>query len=199
MRARILDAALAILSERGILAVTTKQIAREAGCSEGSLYTYFPNKESLLLAVMTERLPPFIPLLHAMMERAGDGTLREHLEEIARLATAFYRELTPIAACVLVTPELREGLRGKGLGPHRAGQTLAAYLRIEQRVGRIRAGVDLTAVATLLLGACQQRAMNMRFLDQAPDAEADGRFAADIVDALMHGLSPAHDQEATSG
>ncbi len=199
MRARILDAALAVLTERGILALTTKEIARAAGCSEGSLYTYFANKESLLLAVMAERLPPFIPLLHAMLERAGEDTLLDHLREVARLAAQFYQKLTPIAASVLASPELSEGLRSKGLGPHRANQSLATYLRIEQRLGRIRAGVDVDVVATLLLGACQQRAMNMRFLEQTPDDEADSRFAADIVAALMHGLCPAHEEHAAAG
>lgn len=190
MRTRILDAAMTLLRERGLQAVTTKEIARVAGCSEGSLYTYFANKESLLLAVMSERLPPFIPLLHSMMERAGDDALQDHLEEIARLAAAFYMELTPIAASVLATPELAEGLRAKGLGPQRGNQTLASYLRIEQRLGRIRDDVQVDAVAALLLGACQQRAMHMQFLGQPPDKEADGRFAAAIVAVLMQGLRP---------
>jgi len=190
MRDRILDAALTVLREQGLEAATTKEIARVAGCSEGSLYTYFATKESLLLAVMTERLPPFIQLLHSMVERAGEDTLQDHLEEIARLAAAFYWELTPMAVSVLATPELAEGLRRKGLGPQRGNQTLAAYLRLEQRLGRVNAGVSIEATAALLLGACQQRAMNLQFLGQERDPEADGRFAVEIVGALMQGLRP---------
>src|SRR5438067_9234346 len=106
IRDRILDAAVAVLHERGHAGATTREIARVAGCSEGSLYTYFANKEQLLLAVMTERLPPFIPLLHALLERAGEDTLEEHLEEVARLAVPFYVQMLPLAATVLATPEL---------------------------------------------------------------------------------------------
>jgi AcrR family transcriptional regulator len=190
MRDRILDAALAVLRERGHLSATTKEIARVAGCSEGSLYTYFANKEALLLAVMTERLPPFIPLQRSMLERAGEDTLQEHLEELARLAVAFYREVLPMAVTILATPEVSQGLLSQGHGPHLANHALKSYLRLEQRLERVRAGVNLDAAATLLLGACLQRAMNMQFLDQPPDAEADRAFAHDIALTLLQGLAP---------
>src|SRR5438876_807222 len=148
IRERILDAAVAVLRQRGYAAATTKEIARVAGCSEGSLYTYFVNKEQLLLAVMAERLPPFIPLLHGLLE---------HLEEVARLALPFYVQVMPLAATVLATPELAEGLRRQNMGPHRANEGLVSYLRLEQRLGRIRAGASVEAAAALLLGACLQR------------------------------------------
>ena len=190
IRDRILDAAVAVLRERGLPAATTKEIARVAGCSEGSLYTYFANKEQLLGAVMAERLPPFIPLLHTLLERAGEDTLAEHLEEVARLALPFYVQMMPLAATVLATPELAEGLRRQGLGPHRANEGLVSYLRLEQRLGRIRAGASVEAAAALLLGACLQRAFNRQFSGQIPDASTDDHFITDLVATFMQGLQP---------
>src|SRR5689334_5595885 len=96
MRERILDAAVMVLVERGNTGATTKEIARVAGCSEGSLYTYFAGKELLMVAVMTERLPPFIPVLNALLERAGEDTVPDHLEEVARNAVPFYVRLMPL-------------------------------------------------------------------------------------------------------
>ena len=56
-RKAILGAALRIICEEG-LSATTAQIAREAGVSTGSLFTYFPNKITLLnqlyLTIKTE-------------------------------------------------------------------------------------------------------------------------------------------------
>lgn len=190
IRDRILDAALAVLRERGHAAATTKEIARVAGCSEGSLYTYFANKERLLAAVMAERLPPFIPLLHTLLERAGEDTLNEHLEELARLAVRYYVEMLPLAATLLAAPELAEGLRRQNLGPHRANEGLVSYLRLEQRLGRIRAEAILEATAALLLGACLQRAMNRQFSGETPDSTAEEHFVTDLVATLMHGLQP---------
>ncbi len=191
IRDRILDAAVTVLRERGQAAATTKEIARVAGCSEGSLYTYFATKEQLLQAVMTERLPPFIPLLHALLARAGEDTLEEHLAEVARLAVPFYAEMMPLAATALAAPDLVAGLRRQNLGPHRANESVVSYLRLEQRLGRIRAGVSLEAAASLLLGACLQRALNRPFAPQEPDAGADDRFVTDLVATLLHGLQPA--------
>lgn len=190
IRDRILDAAVAVLRDRGQAAATTKEIARVAGCSEGSLYTYFANKEQLLLAVLTERLPPFIPLLYTMLERAGEDTLEEHLVEVARLAVPFYVEMLPLATTALATPEVAAGLRRQNLGPHRANESVVSYLRLEQRLGRVRAGVNLEAAASLLLGACLQRALNQQFSSQIPDAAAYDRFVTDIVATLLHGLQP---------
>ena len=181
---------MAVLRERGPAAATTKEIARAAGCSEGSLYTYFAGKEALLVAVMAERLPPFIPMIKTLLERAGEDTVQDHLEELARVALRFYAELMPLAATVLATPDLNDSLRRQGYGPHLGNEGLASYLRLEQRLGRIHAGASPQAAAALLLGACQQRAMHLQFLGQQPDAEAVGRFVRDLVSMLMLGLQP---------
>jgi AcrR family transcriptional regulator len=191
IRDRILDAALVVLRDRGGAAATTREIARAAGCSEGSLYTYFANKEQLLLAVIAERLPPFIPLLKALFERAGEDTLDDHLREVVRLAVPFYVEVMPLTATVLATPELIDGMRRQHLGPQRANDAVVGYLRLEQRLGRIRAGASLEAAAALLLGACLQRALNRPFSAPVADTSADDRFATELVATLMQGLHPA--------
>jgi AcrR family transcriptional regulator len=49
--ARILDAAARVLQKRGVRGFTTNNVATEAGVSIGSLYQYFPGKESLLFAL----------------------------------------------------------------------------------------------------------------------------------------------------
>ena len=44
---RILDSSFKVFGEQGFQATTVKQIATGAGISSGSLYNYFPDKESL--------------------------------------------------------------------------------------------------------------------------------------------------------
>jgi AcrR family transcriptional regulator len=44
----VLDAAEALIAEDGIVRLTTNRVATRAGVSIGSLYQYFPNKESIL-------------------------------------------------------------------------------------------------------------------------------------------------------
>ncbi len=51
MQARILQAAVRVLTEEGALGFTTTAVADEAGISVGSLYQYFPNKHALVIAL----------------------------------------------------------------------------------------------------------------------------------------------------
>lgn len=50
-RKQILDAAMAMFLKKGFNGATTKEIAREAGVAEGTIYRYFKNKKELLLAL----------------------------------------------------------------------------------------------------------------------------------------------------
>jgi AcrR family transcriptional regulator len=50
-RARILDAALSLFNQRGTAAVSTNQIAAEAGLSPGNLYYHFTGKQEIIRAL----------------------------------------------------------------------------------------------------------------------------------------------------
>ncbi len=64
-RNQILDAAAKVFAEKGFHPTTIKDIATEAGIAHGSIYTYFENKNALLLgifermkaSIMQENLP----------------------------------------------------------------------------------------------------------------------------------------------
>jgi AcrR family transcriptional regulator len=51
MREDILTASIRVLRREGALRFTTPRVAEAAGISVGSLYQYFPNKESLIFAI----------------------------------------------------------------------------------------------------------------------------------------------------
>jgi AcrR family transcriptional regulator len=52
-RNQILDAAAAVFAEKGFHRATTKEIAKTAGVSEGTIYNYFDSKADLLIGIMT--------------------------------------------------------------------------------------------------------------------------------------------------
>lgn len=193
IREQILDAAEDVLRARGLARATTKEIARVAGCSEGSLYNHFDNKETLYLAVISERLPEFATLVMALEERAGTRSVRGILEEVVGAAVTFYAESVPMTAAVFATRELldrhRDGLRSRGAGPHRPLEGLAAYLRREQLLGRIAPDASAEAAAALLLGACHQRGFHAHFLDDAA-LGTDEHFIQELVATLLQGLEP---------
>ena len=59
-REMIARAALKLFAERGYERTTTREIAREAGISEGTIFKYFPTKHDLLLAFFSREA--FAPL-----------------------------------------------------------------------------------------------------------------------------------------
>jgi AcrR family transcriptional regulator len=193
-RERMVEAAERVMRERGLARSTTREIAREAGFSEGALYKHFDSKEELFLRVLAERLPSFVSLAKELPDRAGVGTVGETLGEVARTSLAFFAQGVPIIASIFSEPVLlsrhTQEIRRRGGGPQRANEAVAAYLRAEQGLGRVREDADTEAAAAMLLGACFQRAFLRQFLTEEVDPAEEESFAADVAETLMRSLSP---------
>ncbi|MFJ6571509.1 TetR/AcrR family transcriptional regulator [Streptomyces sp. NPDC091292] len=192
-RLRVLDAAYELMRTVGLARATTKEIAKAAGCSEAALYKYFASKEDLFISVLQERLPKLGPLLAHLMEEPGAHTVEENLTEIARRAALFYEQSFPIAASLYAETQLKRrhdaALRERDAGPHRPIQSLDAYLRAEQRAGRVRADADTFAAASLLLGACAQRAFAYDMTETGRPPQSLDDFAAGIARTLLAGIA----------
>ncbi|NUL02058.1 TetR/AcrR family transcriptional regulator [Streptomyces lunaelactis] len=191
-RVRLLDAAHQVMLTNGLARATTKEIAKAAGCSEAALYKYFPSKEELFVTVLKERLPRLKPLLETLVAEPGERSVEENLIEIARQAALFYAQSFPIAASLYAEPKLKQrhddAMRELGTGPHVPIRGLDAYLRTEQDAGRIRAGADTYAAASLLLGACAQRAFAYDMTPDGKPPQSLDEFAAGIARTLLSGI-----------
>lgn len=191
-REKIVDAARRVMQKKGLSQATTKEIAQAAGVSEGSLYNHFKNKSDLFLCVLQELPSNFIELIKGLRERAGSGTVHGNLEELATAALAFYDVSIPMGASFFSDPALlalhRKGLKERGAGPHKANLAVAAYLRKEQTLGRVRADANPEVVAYLFLGACFQRAYWTQFLGEKDSHEAEGQFIHDLLKTITQGL-----------
>src|SRR5215471_18933361 len=83
-RQRILDAAQRLIEKSGFIRLTTKEIAREAGVAEGTIFKHFRRKDDLCVAVVLENSPRFQATI--TRQRAGQGSVQKNLEEIALAA-----------------------------------------------------------------------------------------------------------------
>jgi len=77
-REKILETALKLFSTRGYLGATTREIAKEAGIAEVTLFRHFPSKELLFEAMLTTHsfLPELKVLLPEMKELSYEQALR---------------------------------------------------------------------------------------------------------------------------
>ncbi|WEH35364.1 helix-turn-helix domain containing protein [Streptomyces sp. AM 4-1-1] len=193
-RVRLIDAAHRLMLTIGLARTTTKEIAKAAGCSEAALYKHFTGKEELFVTVLKERLPRLSPLLERLADDpGGERTVEQNLTEIARQAALFYAQSFPIAASLYAEPRLKsrhdDAMRELGTGPHLPIQGLAAYLRAERTAGRIGPDADLYAAASLLLGACVQRAFAYDATATAGPPQSLDEFAASLARTLLRGIS----------
>ena len=71
MRDATLDAAAALVAERGLLSVTMSQIAERAGIGRATLYKYFPDVEGILVAWHERQVAAHVQQLGEIRDRAG--------------------------------------------------------------------------------------------------------------------------------
>ena len=56
----LLNAAETLFAENGFSQTTVEEITGQVSCSKGSLYTYFPSKTAILLAIIDEKLASYL-------------------------------------------------------------------------------------------------------------------------------------------
>ncbi|MCG8925498.1 TetR/AcrR family transcriptional regulator [Lentzea sp. CC55] len=71
VRHAILSTTAALVADRGLLNVTMSQIAEQAGIGRATLYKYFPDVESILLAWHAEQIAHHLAHLADVRDRAG--------------------------------------------------------------------------------------------------------------------------------
>jgi AcrR family transcriptional regulator len=83
---RIVEAAARVFNEDGYPSTTTNEIAAEAGVSIGSLYQYFPNKDSLLIEIarrhISESLAAFDELMNGLGPEVPLGPMIGHVIDL---------------------------------------------------------------------------------------------------------------------
>jgi AcrR family transcriptional regulator len=96
----ILEATTRILVEEGYDKANTNRIAERAGISIGSLYQYFPNKESLMTALMDRHSQEMVALVETKLTRLFDSPLEVVIPEI----------VTAVIAAHAINPRLHQVL-----------------------------------------------------------------------------------------
>ena len=197
---QLVAAARAAFLERGV-GVTTAEIARRAGVSEGTLFARYPTKADLFEAAVGLR--EGTPWRDDLPGRVGMGEVRGHLEEVARRFLEDAARVLPRLTLMLSqghAPAHNPLLRRIGDPLRRDQDALAAYLRAEMALGRVRPQ-DPQVAAFALLGALTQH-VHRELLAGAreedaplgpapPPSPADpGRFVTALLDLLWPGLAP---------
>jgi AcrR family transcriptional regulator len=193
LRRRIIEAADALIREHGLSGATTREIARSAGCAEGSIYVHFQDKIDLVIAVIVEREPYFAELLE-LPSRAGEGTVEDNLVPWAQELLSLMRDNQPIFFALMsdraVFARFKDRLRERNTGPFALYRVAESYVRAEQDFGRVDGDVSPEIVAAILVGACRDHVVAHALTPTkslSPEI-----FARALVHTLVSGLAPAN-------
>ncbi len=106
-RTQILDAATRVFAAKGLHRATIKDVARQAGVADGTIYNYFDNKDALLLGILDrlnesqQRAADFA----RAMERGPAAFIRSYTSQrLARLSEGNLDVLRVILSELLVNP-----------------------------------------------------------------------------------------------
>ncbi|WP_255654505.1 TetR/AcrR family transcriptional regulator [Cohnella sp. REN36] len=189
LKSKIAEAAEQVLLTNGLAKTTTKEIARAAGCSEGSLYNHFKSKEDLFLHVLRGQLQQLMKTMGRLQSLDGKETVRGNLVHVALAALEDFSNSMSLICSVFSEPGIllrhREGFAARNEGPHRANEGLERYLSKEKQLGRVPEGMDPRAVADLLLGSCFQHAFQLNFMGGRESPEDRLQYANRLLDTLL--------------
>lgn len=144
----ILDAALALFSERSFENISIDDVAARAGVARATLYRRWTSKASLIAAAIAARRGA--PEFDAEIE-ADNG--EELLDALSRLLTSpdFKGVMAHLIGASHEYPELIAAYWQSHVEPRRAA--VVALLQAAQAKGRIRADADVGVIVDVLAGA----------------------------------------------
>ncbi len=154
-RNQILDAATTVFAEKGYHRATIKDIARQAGIADGTIYTYFASKTEVLLAILhrlnetTERELQFAQ----GSEQDVRSFFRAYLQQRIALLWPNAEVFRAVLPEMLVNAELRDLYYQQVLAPTFAvGERFVQAQSGHERLRSIDIPLTLRAIASTVLG-----------------------------------------------
>jgi AcrR family transcriptional regulator len=153
-RAQILAAAAACFARQGYHATSMDDVVRESGLSVGAIYSYFPSKEELFLALSDDRAAQSLDYLNELFSQPGT------MADKAREAVDYFfdmlsDEMAPLARMHFeFLSEALKSDRFKARQEQRCASIRNFFntlLSEAQTRGEVRRDVDIQAAAELMM------------------------------------------------
>lgn len=112
----ILDTAIKIFADKGFDKTTTKEIAKEAGVAEGTIFRYFKTKNDLLTGIISRLLKIIsgsvvFKSMEKIIENYNEKTPQVILKEIIYDRMALIDRVLPMVKTVMIQAMLNEDIR----------------------------------------------------------------------------------------
>jgi AcrR family transcriptional regulator len=218
LRQYLIATAARLIGERGTGALTVRDIAREAQVADGVLYNYFEDKEDLLANALLAHVAEVMGSAPPLLPEPGTGAVADNLRRFIEGGLEVLTRVTPAFAGLVTQPKVlvrfhamvggdaafgteapdRPAGVPQAVGPaeeeHGRGlpDMLGAYLRAEQRLGRIAAGADIDAAVILVVGAIHGQVLPRVIFSPpgAPIAATPSDVPGRLAETVLAGIAP---------
>ncbi|MFJ8111802.1 TetR/AcrR family transcriptional regulator [Streptomyces sp. NPDC096132] len=178
VRADVLDAAGALLLDKGMGAFTIEAVADRAGVSKTTIYKWWPSKGALALDGYFHAVESALAFPDSGdLEADLTAQLRAFVQVLTR--TPAGRVIAELIGQAQTDPDLAAALLERYSGPRR--ELAVRRMRRAQEHGELRADVDPEVLVDQLWGACYHRLL-------LPSLPVTEEFATSLVGNLMRGV-----------
>ena len=172
----IVDATARVLRNEGAAAVTTKNVAKVAGVSVGTLYQYFPTREALLLALEERTWSALAEAVVAKMGTLAGEPLARVVPELVTLVVNDVGEAVGSHGTVLMAQVPASVRSARRALVDRVAQAIA--MGLEQHRAVVRPKNLLLAAHLVLKGSV---AFGRLGAEEHPAELTSGEYAAEVA------------------
>ncbi|MCB0194407.1 MAG: TetR/AcrR family transcriptional regulator [Anaerolineae bacterium] len=186
-RTQILMGAAQVFADKGFHKATTKEIARKAGVSEGTIYNYFSNKRELLLAMV--QMIATQTLRGSFFNNPPDDP-KEFLlllvRDRYRLVDQYGHIFAPLLAEVFSDDELREAVYQSIVMP--IAQVVEQYIQKYIELGKFRQVNPVIVTRALIGSMALNTAMKLALVDNRYETISSDDMTEQIVELILDGV-----------
>lgn len=187
-RRRILNATLSLAEGRDFAQVTTREIAKEAGVAEATLFRYFPRKDAIMEGLIEELAEDFFARFAGVLEVISSPV--ERLRALSRIQSGFGFEHRAAVRVfereVTFDRPMSQALKDQ---KRRYMDAVEGIMAAGLEVGQLREGIDVRAAALAFHASCRA-VLEEEWLyeEELADAAAFTARADEYLDLLLTGL-----------
>jgi AcrR family transcriptional regulator len=176
----ILEATTHILTQEGYDKANTNRIAERAGISIGSLYQYFPNKESLLSALMDQHSDEIAQLIESKLKDLSDAPLEIAIPALIKAVIAAHA-INPCLHQVL-SEEIPRSERSQQA--HKADEHITEVLRAYLVRWNNRIRPQNLEMTVFILKRTIESLCHSAVIEQ-PDFVSNHQFEQEVADLVL--------------
>ena len=182
----ILDAALDLISQKGIQGLTIKNLSKKIGISEPAIYRHYENKIEILLKILD--------LFKESSGRIFEDELRHELGAIQKIEFLFSRHFSkfaenPTLVSVVFSEEIfrSEPVLIEKIAEviNRNSQILRKIIVDGQERGEVRSDLEAGHIAIIIMGSLRLFVKQWQFSGYKFNLEKEGRKLIDSIKLLI--------------